>query len=105
MKPFVKKLPYDSSEYFQILSENNAYLMRSGFVTLKPGEQVGVHDTEDYEEMIVFLEGSGRVETVGDDARAVSAKDVAYNPPHSQHNVINTGDEDLRYVYVVSKAG
>jgi len=104
MEPFVAKLPFESDEYFRILSKENASLMHSGFVTLKPGEEVGAHDTEDYEELIVFLEGVGVVETVGVSRRPVTAHDVAYNPPHSVHNVINTGATKLRYVYVVSKA-
>jgi quercetin dioxygenase-like cupin family protein len=78
--------------------------MRSGLVTLAPGKDVGTHSTEDYEEMIIILEGQGELEAEGAGRRAIGAGQVAYNPPDTRHNVINTGDGPLRYIYVVSKA-
>ena len=104
LKPFVTDLPFDQTDYFEILNKSNAARMISGFVTLKPGEEVGIHNTEDYEELIVVLEGSGVVVTEGDGERAVRIGQVAYNPPHSEHNVKNTGKSLLRYIYIVSNA-
>jgi quercetin dioxygenase-like cupin family protein len=97
-------LPLSATEYFEILGRKNAARMRSGLVTLKPGAEVGSHNTDDYEELIVVLEGAGEVETAGVGRRKLAHGQVAYNPPHTQHNVINTGKELLRYIYIVSKA-
>ncbi len=102
--PLVIELPLEEVEYFQILSEANAVRMRSGLVTLQPGDDCGSHNTEDYEELIVVLEGRGEVETVGLGKRPIRNGQVAYNPPETEHNVHNTGTEPLRYIYVVSKA-
>ena len=102
--PIVIDLPLDKPDYFEILNKSNAVKMRSGMVTLKPGENCGAHNTEDYEELIVVLEGSGEVETVGVGRRPIRYGQVAYNPPETEHNVHNTGGNDLRYIYIVSKA-
>jgi len=97
-------LPLDKPDYFEILHKSNAVRMRSGLVTLKPGENCGAHSTEDYEELLVVLEGVGEVETVGVGRRPIKYGQVAYNPPETEHNVHNTGDEQLKYIYIVSKA-
>ncbi len=104
IKPFVVNLPLESDEYYEILTDSNAVKMRSGLVTLAPGESVGVHSTEDFEELIIVLKGSGEVETVGEDRVRIARGQAAYNPPHSEHNVHNTGMEPMKYIYIVSKA-
>jgi quercetin dioxygenase-like cupin family protein len=102
--PFVMSLPLDRSEYQEILTRDNAVNMRSGLVTLKPGQTVGEHSTEDYEELVIVLHGTGEIETVGVGRRPISAGEVAYNPPQTKHDVHNTGADDMRYIYIVSKA-
>ena len=76
--------------------------MRSGFVRLKPGESVGEHSTQEQEEALVVLQGQGKAEVEGREAVPISSRMLAYIPPRSRHNVINTGTEMLEYVYVVA---
>lgn len=76
--------------------------MRSGFVRLKPGESVGQHSTQEHEEALVVLQGEGKAEVEGREAVLISSRMLAYIPPHSRHNVTNTGTEMLEYVYVVA---
>jgi quercetin dioxygenase-like cupin family protein len=101
--PFVKSLPADSKSHFEILTKAEALVLRSGMVTLKPGDNVGSHNTEDYEECIIVLEGSGEIEVEGLGRQKITARQAAYNPPHTQHNVYNTGDHVMRYIYIVAK--
>ena len=79
--------------------------MRSGLVTLEPGEAVRPHDTGDHEELIVVLEGEGALRVVGEPALAIDPAIAGYCPPHRVHDVANTGSGSMRYVYVVSAAG
>lgn len=102
--PLVIDLPLDRNEYFRILDEQKAVTMRSGLVALKPGEEVGSHNTENYEECVIILEGNGEIESAGLSRRKIGYGQVAYNPPQTQHNIINTGDKPLRYIYIVAKA-
>ena len=78
--------------------------MRSGFVRLKPGETVGWHTTGKNEESLVILTGHGEARLEGQPARAFSAPALVYIPPAMKHNVANTGNAILEYVYVVAPA-
>ncbi len=76
--------------------------MKSGMVSLKPGDSVGVHNTENKEELIIVMEGRGEMVFKGYSPVQLSRGENAYCPPHTEHNITNTGDEILRYIYVVS---
>ena len=78
--------------------------MRSGFVRLKPGETVGWHTTGKNEESLVVLHGRGEARLKGQTARPFTAPEFVYIPPSTRHNVANTGDGLLEYVYVVAPA-
>jgi quercetin dioxygenase-like cupin family protein len=77
--------------------------MCSGLVSLKPGKTVGTHSTKQYEELIIILEGKGKVEVNGHKPFIVQSGVAVYNPPNTEHNVINTGRKILRYIYVVAR--
>jgi quercetin dioxygenase-like cupin family protein len=100
-KPFVLALP-TTDEYIEILSAGNSVGMRSGRVVLSPGKDVGKHSTDNHEELIVVLSGEGELEVAGIGRTRIRAGMVAYNPPQTEHNVINTGKESLIYIYVVA---
>lgn len=76
--------------------------MKSGFVTLKPGESVGAHKTEGREEAIVILSGRASIFCRGELFAVAEAASLAYIPPETAHDIKNAGDCDLRYVYVVA---
>jgi len=78
--------------------------MRSGHILLQPGQSVGKHSTGHNEEMLVVLEGQGRM--VFDDGSHLdlSANHVLYCPPATAHDVLNTGTGVLRYIYIVAHA-
>jgi mannose-6-phosphate isomerase-like protein (cupin superfamily) len=78
--------------------------MRSGVVSLQPGDAVGRHSTHAREELIVVLEGSGQLLVDGAEALPLAAGAGAYVPPQQEHDVVNTGTGLLRYVYVVAPA-
>jgi len=76
--------------------------MRSGFVRLKPGVSVGRHTTGQNEEALVVLRGRGEARIERQPGRAFAAPTLVYIPPATWHNVANTGNELLEYVYVVA---
>jgi mannose-6-phosphate isomerase-like protein (cupin superfamily) len=78
--------------------------MRSGFVRLKPRASVGWHTTGQNEEALVILHGRGEALIEGQPGRAFEAPMLVYIPPATRHNVTNTGDVPLEYVYVVAPA-
>ena len=78
--------------------------MRSGFVRLKPRESVGWHTTGKNEEALVILRGCGEALIEGQPGHPFAAPMLVYIPPATRHNVTNTGQEPLEYVYVVAPA-
>ncbi|HZP01089.1 MAG TPA: cupin domain-containing protein [Terriglobia bacterium] len=78
--------------------------MRSGFVRLKPGETVGWHTTGKNEESLVILRGRGEARIEGQAGLSFTAPAFVYHPPATRHNVVNTGEDVLEYVYVVAPA-
>jgi quercetin dioxygenase-like cupin family protein len=76
--------------------------VRSGYVVLAPGTAVGRHSTERYEEVVVVLAGTGQLRLAAGDTLALREGTVAYSPPDTEHDVVNTGTTPLRYLYVVA---
>lgn len=103
LKPFVKDLTNNGVKYFEILNSENALNMHSGLVTLKPGDEIGEHSTEDYEELIIVLSGTGKIKAERMGTKEICEGQTAYNPPNTKHNVINSSNKELKYIFVVSK--
>ena len=96
----------DKPEYQRLLAGRPQTCgMRSGRVYLKPGEACGVHSTEEHEEMLTFISGMG-ISIIGEDQTTldVGQGKVCYIPPHTIHNIKNTGTEPLIYIYCVAPA-
>jgi quercetin dioxygenase-like cupin family protein len=77
--------------------------MRSGRVYLRPGETCGQHSTKAHEEMLTFLSGKGTA-LIGEEETTFELGEgkVFYIPPHTTHNIKNTGTEPLIYIYCVA---
>jgi len=101
--PFVRALPR-AEQYTRLLAPPDSVAMRSGLMVLPPGKDCGWHSTQNYEELVICLEGAGEIETEGAGRRPLAAGHYAYNPPRTRHCVFNTGDQPLRYIYVVAPA-
>jgi len=102
VKPFVVKLE-PNNEYQPLFDGPPKTIgFRSGRVVLRPGESVGRHSTERYEEVVIVLKGEG--EAFGEAFPALSIEEgtVLYFPPHTTHNIRNTGQSVLKYIYLVA---
>jgi|WetSurMetagenome_2_1015567.scaffolds.fasta_scaffold846269_1 quercetin dioxygenase-like cupin family protein len=76
--------------------------IKSGYVTLKPGESVGEHKTQAKEEAIIVLEGQAQVYCAGQALFTAGSQSLVYIPPETDHDIRNNSDKLLRYIYVVS---
>ena len=73
-------------------------------VSLPPGRDCGEHSTESNEEMLIFLSGRGQA-IIGKDKILEAGKGkIIYIPPKTVHNIKNTSNEPLSYVYCVAPA-
>ncbi len=80
------------------------HTMRSGYMVLAPSKSVGKHSTRAYEEAVIVLAGKGEMRITGGPTLELSAVSIAYCPPMTEHDVVNTGSDTLRYVWLVAKA-
>jgi quercetin dioxygenase-like cupin family protein len=80
------------------------YSMRSGYMVLAPTTSVGKHSTRGHEEAIIVLAGKGEMRVTGQPALSLRAYSIAYCPPMTEHDVVNTGQDTLRYIWLVAKA-
>jgi len=104
LSPKVIHLDSAGSDYVRILGgPPETVSMRSGLVVLSPGSSVGLHNTENFEEIVVVLEGEGKMLVTGQNSVPIGAGVAVYCPPETEHDVVNTGSDSLRYVYVVAK--
>ena len=77
--------------------------MKSGYIVLGPGKSVGKHSTGHHEELLVVMEGSGEMLFMDGSKLPVKANTAVYCPPETEHDVMNSGSQVLRYVYVVAE--
>jgi mannose-6-phosphate isomerase-like protein (cupin superfamily) len=102
IEPFVKELA-DSTEYQSLFKPPKTYSLHSGRVYLKPGADCGQHTTGINEEMLVFLSGNGQA-VIGDKTFSVGEGKITYIPPQTAHNIKNTSDKPLVYIFCVAPA-
>jgi hypothetical protein len=77
-------------------------VLRSGFVRLLPGESIGLHSTRGGEEIILPISGRGELRFSGGEMLPVEPGSILYNPPETEHDVVNTGSGTLEYIYIVA---
>jgi len=94
----------NNGDYQPILSgEPQTCGMRSGRVYLESGQACGQHSTNAHEEILVFLSGQGQA-LIGEENSLchVGKGKVLYIPPHTPHDIKNSGNEPLVYIYCVA---
>ena len=102
IQPFVATLRH--AEKYQSLAGGSplTFGIKSGHVTLKPGESIGAHVTEAKEELIIILRGRAEIICGGQPSLRVKAGSVVYIPPETSHDVKNIGKGTLGYIFVTS---
>jgi mannose-6-phosphate isomerase-like protein (cupin superfamily) len=88
--------------HVSILNRTHNHSLRAGQVILQPGEDVGSHTTGHHEELVIVQEGEGHFDLRGRDRLKIRSGQCVYVPPNTEHDVINTSHNVLRYIYVVA---
>lgn len=104
LKPKIVKL--ESGEKYQRLfnKDSGTCGMKSGHVILEKEEEIGEHSTNMMEEAPVILKGKGLLVINKKEKLYFEQDSVLYIPPGTLHNVRNTGDGILEYVFITSNA-
>lgn len=72
-------------------------------MSIKPGEEIGEEVHEGHDQFFRFEKGEGKV-IIDDNEYAVEDDFAVIVPAGANHNVINTGDEDLKLYTIYSPA-
>ena len=75
--------------------------MRSGRITLDPGEDVGEHIPYQREELIIITKGIATI-IVDNKFFELNAGETKFIPEGIRHNVVNNSDKEIEYIYVVN---
>ena len=103
-KAKIVKLEFDS-KYQRLLNRDSGTCgIKAGHVILKKGEEIGEHSTNDMEEALVVLKGKGQLVINKKENLDFEDNSVLYVPPETIHNVKNTGEEILEYIFITSNA-
>ena len=93
----------DKPEYQRLLAPlEQTHGIKVGRVHLTPGSDCGRHNTENKEELLVFLTGTGQAIIEDNAPLEVGQGKVAYIPPNTNHNIKNTGTKPLIYIFCVT---
>ena len=65
------------------------------------GGEVPPHKHETEEEVMYFIQGKGQFKTENETIELRPGICV-YNPPGAVHNIVNTGDEVLKFIWIYS---
>ena len=94
-----------NSKYQRLFNKDSGTLgLKSGHVILKKGEEIGEHSTNDLEEALVILKGKGLLLINSEEEFDFEDNTVLYIPPDTVHNVKNTGNGILEYIFITSNA-
>jgi len=85
----------------RIIGSECAKNMALAIGIFRSGEGLVLHDHPKEEEFYYILCGKGTV-TVGDQEKEVKEGDALYVPMGVKHRIVNTGNEELRSVFVLS---
>ena len=84
-----------------ILKPPTSQALKSGKVTLSPGESIGEHVTDKREELIIIVKGNATI-SKEDEKIEVNEGNTHFIRENIKHNVTNNSDKNLEYIYVVS---
>ena len=88
-------------EYNRIITPPKSKFLKSGKVTLEPGEEVGEHITDKREELIICLKGKATIMVEGVENVLEEGKGF-FIPEEKIHNIFNREDERLEYIFIVA---
>jgi len=100
-KDNIEKLTLDNENFRKVLytGEKSQLVLMS----LLPGEEIGSEVHADNDQFFRFETGTGEVH-VDDTVHNVSADDAVIVPKGARHNVINNGNENLKFYTIYSPA-
>ena len=102
MKGLVKDIKGQalSNTYFRQVLENGKHT-QIVIMSIAPGEDIGMETHPDNDQVLYFVAGQGKVILNGEEAD-IEKGDLVLVNAGTEHNFINTGEEDLKIITTYS---
>ena len=97
----IESLTKDNDNFRKVLYTGDH--MQLVLMSLKPGEEIGMETHPDNDQFFRFESGEGKVFVNGNEYEVVDG-DTVIVPCGSEHNVVNTGSNDLKMYTIYSPA-
>jgi hypothetical protein len=95
--PLICSIASDGMKEHELLNAGQSVGMRSSFVSLQPGKNVGSHSTRKNEELLVILDGFGEVDVEGVGRRRIHPSRCGRCiSSHAAEDGERTGEESVR---------
>jgi len=89
--------------YQRLINEElGSFGIKAGHVVLKKGENVGLHNTGQREEIVIVLKGRGRASIGKEKKLFIDKTKILYIPPYTEHDIKNCEAYPLEYIYITS---
>ncbi|MCX8189094.1 MAG: dimethylsulfonioproprionate lyase family protein [Nitrososphaeria archaeon] len=75
-----------------------------GMCVIDPQSKIPFHTHENEEEAMYVLHGEG-IFKIGDSEKRICEGSILFAPPKVGHQIINTSNKELRFIFVYSPAG
>lgn len=95
----IERATLENSDYRRVLYTGR--YSQLVLMSLKPGEEIG-EEVHGLDQFLRFEQGQGAIVLNKKERHAVSADDAAVIPAGTWHNVINTGETDLKLYTIYS---
>ena len=96
-----KFLVENGNDYRMLLPREMTESLQLALVKLKKGSLTPKHTHEDEEQAYIILKGSGIVR-LNNEQEKVGEGMIVYIPRGTEHEIRNTGKDDLTYIYVAN---
>lgn len=96
----IEDLTVTNTNYRQVLYTG---MMQLVLMSLKPGEEIGLETHEGHDQFFRIEEGSAKA-IVNSIEYLLKEDDVLVVPSGAEHNIINTGDEELKLYTIYAPA-
>lgn len=95
----IKQLAKENNDFRRVVFTNKHSQLV--LMSLKPGEEIGLEVHDQLDQILYFIEGSGKAVLAGQEME-FTAGDVANVPAGIEHNFINTGTGPLKLFTIYS---
>lgn len=89
------------NEYNILLPKEMTESLQLALVKVKRGSLTPKHTHKDEEQAYIILKGSGIVR-LNDEEEKVGEGMIVYIPRETEHEIKNTGEDELTYIYVAN---